>query len=122
MCLKSIHMIALHIIAMVSTVIGALVKSILMLSNKKEAFRKVHAKTSMAIRILMIVGVLAGVFIIVTKFGGIIPPWLMIKLGIFIIGGLTVMMAEKKENKLWMAIGTAMLLLVIVQANVKLNP
>jgi hypothetical protein len=114
-------MITLHIIAMVSTVIGALVKSILMLSNKMEAFRTVQAKTSIPIRILMIVGVLAGVYIIVSKFGGIVPSWLMIKLGIFIIGGLMVMMAEKKENKLWMTIGTALLLLVIVQANVKFN-
>ncbi len=117
---KTNHMIALHIIAMVSTVVGALLKTILILLNKREAFRKVHARTSLAIRVLMVVGVAAGVYIIVSKFGGVVPPWLVIKLGIFVIGGLILMRGEKKENKLWMTVGTAMLVLVIVQANLKL--
>ncbi|MEJ0033292.1 MAG: hypothetical protein WDO15_24480 [Bacteroidota bacterium] len=113
-------MIAIHIIAMVSTTIAAFIKSILLFINKN-TFQKVHSATTKYIRILMIVGVGAGIYIIVTKFGGIVPIWLIIKLALFVVGGITVGQAEKRENKIMMLIGSLILLLVIVQANVKLS-
>ena len=114
-------MLVIHIIAMVSTTIAAVVKAILLLLNRTETFRVVHAKTSILVRILIIVGVLAALYIIVTKFGGVVPPWLVIKICLFITGGLTVMIAEKKENKWFALIGALVLVLVIVQANIKIN-
>ena len=114
-------MLVIHIIAMVSTTIAAVVKAILLLLNRTETFRVVHAKTSLAIRLLILTGVSAAVYIIVTKFGGVVPPWLVIKICMFITGGLTVMIAEKKENKWLILIGALLLVMVIVQANIKIN-
>lgn len=113
-------MTIIHVIAMVSTTIGALIKSILLFINP-EAFRKVNKATSIYIRVLMFIGVGAGIYIIVTKFGGTVPPWLIIKLAIFVIGGTLVGRAEKKENKALLLVGSLLLLLVIVQANLKLS-
>ncbi len=106
---------------MLATTLGALVKTILLWFNRKETFRKVHAVTSIPIKILLITGILAGIYIVVFKFGGIVPPWLIIKLSLFAIGGGLVIMAEKKENKYMLAVGAGMLIMVIVQAVVKFS-
>jgi hypothetical protein len=113
-------MLTFHIIAMVSTTIGAVVKTILLFFSKKN-FIRFQSVTKWPIISLLITGALAGIYLIVSKFGGIVPPWLMIKLTLFITGGLMASFGEKKENKIIVAVGTLMLVLVIVQANVKLN-
>lgn len=112
-------MLIIHIIAMVSTTLGALVKTILLFVNEQK-FRKVQAVTKKPILSLVVIGVLAGVYMVVTKFGGIVPPWLIIKLCLFVVGGLMVSFSEKRENKIMLLIGTSLLILVWVQANIKL--
>jgi|GEM_PF-5664419 len=112
-------MLTLHIIAMVSTTLGAVVKTFLLFFNK-ESFQKFQSVTKWPTTILLITGVLAGIYLVVTKFGGIVPPWLIIKLALFVVGGLMVSFSEKRNNKLMLVTGTLMLVLVIVQANVKL--
>jgi hypothetical protein len=112
-------MLTFHIIAMVSTTIGAVIKTILLFFSKKN-FLKFQAVTKWPTIILLITGALAGIYMVVTKFGGIVPPWLVIKLALFVIGGLMVSISEKRNNKTMLVIGTLMLVLVIVQANVKL--
>lgn len=112
-------MLTLHIIAMVSTTIGALVKTILLFVNEN-SFNKVQSVTKRPIISLLVIGILAGIYMIVTKFGGIVPPWLIIKLSLFAIGGLMVSFAEKRKNKLMLTIGTSLLILVWVQANIKI--
>lgn len=114
-------MLVIHVLSMVITTIAAVVKSLLLLIDRKVAFHKVQRTTGIPVKILLIVGVIAGVYVIVTKFGGIVPPWLIIKIAMFITGGIVVMISEKRENKYGLLIGTLILLLVIVQANVKLS-
>jgi len=113
-------MLTFHIIAMVSTTIGALVKTFLLFFDK-EKFSRFQSVTKIPTVSLLITGALAGIYMIVTTFGGIVPPWLVIKLSIFVVGGLMVSVSEKKNNKTMLIIGTLLLVLVIVQANVKLN-
>ena len=113
-------MLTFHIIAMVSTTIGALVKTILLFINKS-ALARFQSVTKWPTISLLVTGALAGIYMVVTKFGGIVPPWLIIKLALFIVGGLMVSIAEKKNNRAMLVTGTLLLLLVIVQANVKLN-
>jgi hypothetical protein len=114
-------MLTIHIIAMVSTTVAAIVKTFLLLGNKTNTFRKIRSATGPYVKILLIIGASIGIYIVITKFGGIIPPWLVVKLALFVAGGLTVIVAEKKENKLALLMGTLLLILVIVQANVKFN-
>ena len=114
-------MLALHIIAMVTTSIGAFVKAILLLLDRKQAFHKVQTSTSTVTKILLIIGVLAGIYMVIFHFGGRVPPWLIIKLAIFVTGGLIVSWAEKRENKVMLLIGASMLLLAWFQANEKIT-
>jgi hypothetical protein len=114
-------MITLHITSLVLNTIGDLIKAILLLLNRKETFKKFHALTTTPIKILLITGILAGIYMVVNKFGGIIPPWLIIKLTLFAVGGGLTVLAEKKENKYLLTAGVMMLILVIVQANVKFS-
>src|SRR5690349_13536662 len=107
-------MITIHIVSLVTTTLGALFKAILLWLDRKETFRKVHRVTTTPIKVLMITGISAGIYLVINKFGGIVPPWLIIKIALLIIGGMMVMMAEKKENKYLLSAGVAMLLLVIV--------
>ena len=104
---------------MVSTTIGALVKTILLFVNEQR-FNKVQSVTKLPIMILLIVGAFAGIYMVVTKFGGIVPPWLVIKLTLFVAGGLMVSFAEKRKNKVMLTIGTSLLILVWIQANIKI--
>lgn len=113
-------MLTFHIIAMVSTTIGALVKTILLFINKN-AFNRFQSVTKWPTISLLVTGALAGIYMIIIKFGGTVPPWLVIKLALFVVGGLMVSISEKRNNKVMLVTGTSLLLLVIVQANVKLN-
>ena len=112
-------MFTVHIIAMVSIALAAVVKTLLLLFNRKNTFRKVRSATGLYVKIFLIIGTLIGIYMVATKFGGIFPPWLTIKLVLFVAGGLIVMIAEKKENKVALSTGTLLLILVIVQANAK---
>lgn len=114
-------MLALHIIAMVSTTIGAVIKAILLLLNRKETFRKVQSATTKPIQVLLITGILAGIYMVVFRFGSIVPPWLIVKLVLFATGGILVVIGEKKENRTVLIIGALILLLVWTQANIKIS-
>lgn len=114
-------MLVIHIIAMVSTTLAAIVKAFLLASNRLDTFRKVHRTTSNPVKALLIIGIATGIYIVVTRFGGIVPPWLIIKLGLFITGGLIVVQAEKRENKAWLVIGALLLLAAYAQANLKFS-
>lgn len=109
----------MHVISMLLTTIGAIVKTVLLLFNRTESFRKVQKATSLPIRILLVVGVAAGIYVVITQFGGIVPPWLIIKIALFIVAGMLIMYAEKKENKLLMLVSVVLFLLIIGEAIVK---
>lgn len=114
-------MIAVHVISMVAVTIASIIKGFMFLFNRHETYKKFDAISSKPSKILAITGIAAGVYIVITKFGGIVPMWLIFKLGFLIAGGTLFGMAEKRGNKIMLAAAMILLFLVIVQANVKFS-
>jgi hypothetical protein len=97
-CKNNKLMLAVHITSMVAITIASLIKGTLLLFNRKEIFKKFEAVTKKPNKVLTITGVLAGIYIVIFKFGSIVPMWLIIKLAILIAGGSLIGIARKRQQ------------------------